>query len=76
MKSEQIRDEINKLSITEKLQLIGSVWDDIAASQKQLPLPEWQKQALDQRYQAYRERRLELFDAESVHEDLRNKYKN
>ena len=47
--------EINRLSPAEKLKLVGELWDDIAASEDQLPIPAWHHQVLaedEARYQA------------------------
>ena len=75
MRLDQIKDEINRLELSEKLLLIEDVWDAIAASNSELPLPEWQKLELTKRYQEYKEGTLELHDWKSVHEGLRDKYK-
>ncbi|MBU1172419.1 MAG: addiction module protein [Proteobacteria bacterium] len=37
------------LSPTEKLQLVEDLWDDLAATPKDIPLHEWQKKELDRR---------------------------
>ncbi len=36
-------DEITKLELSEKLRLVEDIWDSIAASNSELPMPEWQK---------------------------------
>jgi putative addiction module component (TIGR02574 family) len=75
MRSEEIKQEINRLKLSEKLILIEDVWDSIALINKELPMHEWQKQELDQRYKSYKTGEQNLHDWESVHESLRNKYK-
>ncbi len=75
MRPNQIKDEINKLELSEKLILVEDIWDSIAASNAEIPIPEWQKQELDKRYKEYQEGKQELHDWESVHEGLRDKYK-
>ena len=75
MKADQIKDEINKLELSEKLLLVEDIWDSIAASNSEIPMPEWQKQELSKRYKEYQEAALGLHDWKSVHEDLRDKYK-
>ena len=50
MKSEKIKQEINKLNLAEKLLLVEDIWDSIAQSNSELPMPEWQKLELDKRY--------------------------
>ncbi len=40
-----------------------------------LPMPEWQKRELDERYKEYNAGGQNLHDWQPVHEDLRNNYK-
>lgn len=75
MRPDQIKDEISRLELSEKLLLVEDVWDAIAASNSEIPMPEWQKRELKKRYEEYKEGKLELHDWKSVHEDLRDKYK-
>jgi len=75
MRPEKIKDEISKLELSEKLLLVEDIWDSIASSNSELPMPEWQKKELDRRYQQYKEGKLDLHDWKMVHEELREKYK-
>ena len=75
MRPDEIKQEINKLDLVEKLLLIEDVWDSIAQSNSELPMPEWQKRELDKRYVEYKAGGQTLHDWQSVHEGLRNKYK-
>jgi putative addiction module component (TIGR02574 family) len=75
MRPDQIKDEINRLELSEKLLLVEDVWDAIAASNSEIPMPEWQKRQLEKRYEEYKDGKLELHDWRSVHEGLRDKYK-
>jgi len=75
MRAEKIKQEISKLNLTEKILLIEDVWDSIAQSNLDLPMPEWQKRELDKRYKEYRAGEQKLHDWQSVHEEIRNKYK-
>jgi putative addiction module component (TIGR02574 family) len=74
MNPDEIKDEINRLDLSEKLLLVEDVWDAIAASNADLPMPEWQKQELDKRQKAYEAGELGPHDWETVHEELRDKY--
>ncbi len=74
MRSEQIKDEISRLGLSEKLLLVEDIWDSIAASNSEIPMPMWQKQELDKRYEEYKEGKLELHDWEDIHKGLRDKY--
>jgi len=73
MRVEQIKTEVDKLSLSEKLALVTDIWDSIAADNEQAPPPEWQKRELDRRYKAYQAGEVELYDWEEVHADLRNR---
>lgn len=75
MRTEQIKSEIDKLALSEKLLLVEDLWDSIAASNSELTLPEWQKEELNRRYKEYQQGNVELHDWQSVHEELRGKYK-
>ena len=71
----EIVKEIKKLNLAEKLLLVEDVWDSIAQSNLELPMPEWQKRELDKRYKEYKEGNQKLHDWQSVHEEIRDKYK-
>jgi putative addiction module component (TIGR02574 family) len=47
--------EIRRLTFAEKLKLVEELWDEIATSDDQLPIPDWHRQVLNEdqaRYQA------------------------
>jgi putative addiction module component (TIGR02574 family) len=75
MRPEQIRDEVGKLGLSEKLLLVEDIWDSIAASNSEIPMAMWQKRELDRRYKEYKDGKLELHDWVDVHKELREKYK-
>jgi len=74
MRSEEIKQEVSRLGLAEKLLLVEDVWDSIALSNSELPLPDWQKSELDKRYKEYKAGKQNLHDWKSVHEGLRNEY--
>jgi len=43
------REEIEQLSVAERVELAEEIWDSIAATPEQLPLTEAQRQELDRR---------------------------
>ena len=49
--------EIYQLSVSEKLQLVEALWDDVrdnsVRDNSRLPLPDWHRQALDESAAAY-----------------------
>ena len=75
MRPNEIVEEIKKLNLAEKLLLVEDVWDSIAQSNLELPMPEWQKKELDKRYREYRAGNQKLYDWQQVHDEIRNKYK-
>lgn len=75
MKLDKITSEINMLSVTQKLLIAQDIWDSIARESGSLPMPEWQKNELDKRYENYKDGELSLHDWQDVHNKLRNKYK-
>ena len=75
MGPEEIKAEVNRLELSEKLLLVEDIWDSIAAANSDIPMPEWQKSELEHRYGEYKAGSLELHDWESVHAGLREKYK-
>ncbi|MFH2124407.1 MAG: addiction module protein [Pseudomonadota bacterium] len=54
--------------------LAQDIWDAIALENDKLPLPEWQKSELDKRYNQYKQGKLELFDWQEVHNQLRKSH--
>jgi putative addiction module component (TIGR02574 family) len=75
MRPEKIKQEIDNLNLAEKLLLIEDVWDSIAQSNSDIPMPEWQKRELDRRYKEYQAGTKNLSDWQSVHDEIRNKFK-
>jgi putative addiction module component (TIGR02574 family) len=75
MRSEKLKSEIRKLDVAEKLLLVEEVWNEIASSNEELPLPEWQKKELSKRLDAYDQGEIESTAWQQVHEDLINSYK-
>ncbi|MCP4353871.1 MAG: addiction module protein [Desulfobacterales bacterium] len=72
MRIEEIKNEIDKLELDERLLLVEDVWDSIAKSSLELPVPEWQKRELDRRYEEYKDGKQCVHDWKSVHKELRN----
>ena len=45
--------ELERLSVPERVQLVEDLWDSIARSNADVPVPQWQKDELDRRKQNY-----------------------
>ncbi len=50
-----LKEEIGKLSASEKLLLVNDLWDELAEVQEEIPLTDEQKALLDERYRAFLE---------------------
>ena len=75
MKPKEIKAEIDRLDLSEKLLLVEDIWDSIAANNAELPLADWQKKQLDKRYADYEQGNAGLHYWQSLHKELREKYK-
>jgi len=75
MQTEKIKQEIKQLDLSEKILLVEDIWDSIASSNAEIPMPKWQKKELDSRYKEYKEGNAELHDSQSVYDGLREKHK-
>ena len=75
MRAEEIIQKANSFGLAEKLLLVEDLWDSIALSNSELPLPDWQKRELDKRYEEYKTGELKLHDWKAVHNNLKDKYK-
>jgi len=49
MTPKALLDEILRLPVDERLQLVEQVWDSIAATPEAVPVPDWHKAELDRR---------------------------
>jgi len=49
MTPKALRDEILQLPAAERLKLLEDIWDSLAATPEDVPLPEWHKAELDRR---------------------------
>ena len=53
MNTDTIFSEIQKLSTAQKILLLEQAWDDVSQSAGEIPIPEWQKKALDKRLEEH-----------------------
>jgi putative addiction module component (TIGR02574 family) len=76
MRQDKIRQEIDKLDVSEKILLVGDIWDSIVQDCSTMPpLQEWQKKELDKRLADYETGKLTTRDWKDVHNDIREQYK-
>ncbi|NLV42897.1 MAG: addiction module protein [Candidatus Hydrogenedentes bacterium] len=48
-----VLEELEKLSVAERLQLVEDLWDSIARSNTEVPIPQWQKDELARRKEIF-----------------------
>ena len=65
-------DDIRKLSVAERIQLVEDIWDTIATSPGDVPLTEPQRQELDRRLDEYSKEPSGGRAWDAVREDLRH----
>ena len=45
--------ELEALPVSERVQLVEDIWDSIARTSAEIPIPQWQKDELDRRKRNY-----------------------
>jgi len=75
MTIEQLKSEIGKLDLAEKLLLVEDVWDSIAVGNESIPMPAWHRKERERRSEDYRKGAIELHDWEELHQAIREMYK-
>ncbi len=66
-------EEIRKLSVAERLELVENVWDSIVAEGEALPVPESHRQELAPRRQEHRNHPEDVVPWEDVRAQLRSR---
>jgi len=49
MTKQALLDEINRLPVEERIELLGEAWDRLAADSESVPVPEWHLRELERR---------------------------
>jgi putative addiction module component (TIGR02574 family) len=60
----------------EQIDFVQSLWDRIAATAQQVPVPEWHRQILRERLEAYRANPTAGRPWQAVHLDIKNKLRD
>jgi len=72
MNTETIINEIQKLSVAQRILLLEQAWDNLSKTPEKIPLSEWQKYELDKRLEAHYENpELSNLKADDVFKQLR-----
>ena len=70
----QTSPSIFDLSAPEKLQLVQDLWDDLAASPKDVPIPEWHFEELERRKANLKKNPASGLSWEEVYRRLRSRH--
>lgn len=68
--SSSLLEEIRKLSVAERIQLVEDVWDSIATSDEELPIPDSHRQELARRREEHRRHPEYVIPWEEVRREL------
>lgn len=49
-----IREQIKKLSVSERILLVEEIWDSVAEENQSFELTQWQKEELEQRSKSFK----------------------
>ena len=70
---EQILNEVDKLSINERILIVESIWDSIPSAQESISVTEAQKTELDKRYKDYKDNPVDSSNWENVKKKIKSK---
>lgn len=62
MSAHPILDEILRLPADQRLRLVEDIWESLAASPADVPVPDWHRELLDERLADPRERATRTWD--------------
>lgn len=62
--------EIHQLPLSEKLQIMEAIWEDLRARADELPVPDWHKELLDARREAVAAGREPVLDWDDAKRSL------
>jgi putative addiction module component (TIGR02574 family) len=64
------KEEIRKLPMHEKLALLEAVWAEISPEPDELEVPQWHKDLLDERRDAYERGEIRVIDWEDAKKEI------
>ena len=67
--------EIQRLPLSEKLQIMEAIWEDLSAHSEQIAMPNWHQELLDVRRKAVESGKEEVFDWNTVKDKLGSHHK-
>ena len=66
--------ELRKLPPTEKLKIIETLWDDLAADEAAFPSPAWHEEELKKTEAEFAAGRIEIVDWQEAKRELRKRF--
>ena len=66
--------ELRKLPRTEKLKIIETLWDDLAADEESFPSPAWHEEELKKTEAEFAAGRIEVVDWQEAKRELRKRF--
>ena len=57
---------LEKMAVSEKLQIMEELWSDLCCNQDQIPIPDWHKNLLDKREKLVKQGKATFVDWESA----------
>jgi putative addiction module component (TIGR02574 family) len=68
--------ELRKLPHSEKLRIIETLWDDLAADDESFPSPAWHEQELRKTQAEFEAGRVEVLDWQEAKKELRQRFES
>jgi putative addiction module component (TIGR02574 family) len=65
-------EEIRKMSLSEKVQLLETVWAEISLKPEQVSMPQWHQDLLDEREHLINEGKASFIDWEEAKSQIRD----
>lgn len=64
-------DEIRRLTLTEKLLVMETLWDDLSRQDEQIDVPQWHKEVLEEREDLIQQGKAKFIDWETAKDEIR-----
>jgi hypothetical protein len=64
-------EQIHQMPLREKLLVMEAIWDDISREEQELDLPQWHKDALDERERMVAEGKAHFIDWEEAKKQIK-----
>jgi putative addiction module component (TIGR02574 family) len=65
--------QLGTMTVSEKLDLLEALWDDLSQNPEQVPSPDWHREILEERREDLQAGREQLEDWEKAKQDIRRR---